>query len=564
MPTLIENMAGWAAELKFDDIPRQVVEKVKLQAMCVFASVFAGKEASASNKLLKVVNDWNVPGKCTLITTREKVFHHHALFANASLALAHDFDDYMFMGHTGHSAILTSLAVAENLGKSGKDFLTAAVVANEIEGRIGASVVIGPQNGQAWSFIHLIGSAAASAKLMGLDAEKTAHAMAVSFYQPNFALYPGFMGPDSKLLTASIPSMGGLISAELAAEGFTGKLDIIENRQGFLSHFTYAPLKSMLTGFGKSWVTDSLSYKIYPGCAYIDTTIDATLDILKQFEEDEGRSIQSEDVGDITVRASMLTTEMNNLAKEHIKAGELNPININFSIPANVAIVILTGALTVDGLSDGFLDKNRDPILELCSKVKLKHDWSMSMDVQRSVGKVMDFRKISGEVGIMKLISARRRAAAQLGSGLDIRFSDIGEIRRASGVKTSQIAGSAARGIGKAVNNFFEPASRKKQKRSHGAKGLEDMDFSRFRFPFAAEVTLKTKSGREYSARQDIPLGGAGRPFDETAGLMKAKLTNEAQRVMSKKEAGKLVKKIDTLEKVANTNSLFGKVPVNA
>ena len=53
--------------------------------------------------------------------------------------------------------------------------------------------------------IHCAGAAVAAARVRGLDADQTAHAMAIALYQPPFGLWPGFMGPDTKLLTASEP-----------------------------------------------------------------------------------------------------------------------------------------------------------------------------------------------------------------------------------------------------------------------------------------------------------------------------------------------------------------------
>ena len=76
-----------------------------------------------------------------------------------------------------------------------------------------------------------------------------------------------------------------LQAAQLAREGLTGGREILEHPQkGFWASFTYVPLPHMLTGLGRSWVTDTLTYKRYPGCAYIDTTMDALFEVLASFE----------------------------------------------------------------------------------------------------------------------------------------------------------------------------------------------------------------------------------------------------------------------------------------
>ena len=61
-----------------------------------------------------------------------------------------DFDDYLFAGHTGHSAVLASLAYAEREGLPGRDLLCAATLANEVGGRLGAAFLLGPR----WSVAY--------------------------------------------------------------------------------------------------------------------------------------------------------------------------------------------------------------------------------------------------------------------------------------------------------------------------------------------------------------------------------------------------------------------------
>ena len=74
---------------------------------------------------------------------------------------------------------------------------------NEVGGRLGAALFLGPHNGQFWSSIHCGSASVAAGVALGLDAERLAHALAIALYQPPYGLWPGFMGPDSKLLTAA-------------------------------------------------------------------------------------------------------------------------------------------------------------------------------------------------------------------------------------------------------------------------------------------------------------------------------------------------------------------------
>src|SRR5207247_2289248 len=85
--------------------------------------------------------------------------------------------------------------------------LVAQIAGNELAGRLGAALLLGPHNGQFWASIHCASGAAAAGVAMGLDADRLAHALAIALYQPPYGLLPGFMGPRTKLLTAAEPAM---------------------------------------------------------------------------------------------------------------------------------------------------------------------------------------------------------------------------------------------------------------------------------------------------------------------------------------------------------------------
>ena len=159
-----ERIAEWVAQAQFEDLPRRVTEEAKNQVLSVIASVHAGHFSDTGRAVSRTVKDWGGGKDATMMPSGERTSLHNALFANTALSMALDYDDYLFAGHTGHSAVLVTLALAEKLGISGKEFLLAQVLANEVEGRVGASALLGPLNGQLWSFIHLIGSAVISAR----------------------------------------------------------------------------------------------------------------------------------------------------------------------------------------------------------------------------------------------------------------------------------------------------------------------------------------------------------------------------------------------------------------
>src|SRR5256714_5254713 len=219
------------------------------------------------------------------------------LFANAAASIAHDWDDYLYMGHTGHSSVWAARAFARD---DGERALVAQVAANEVAGRLGAALLIGPHNGQFWASIHCASGAVAAAVGLGLDGERIAHALAIALYQPPYGLWPGFMGPATKLLTAAEPASQGARAALLAAEGVDGALGIVEDRRGLLRHLAFTGRPAMLGELGRVWLGETLAFKPFPGCAYLQAAGDATL----------RAGVAAEEVQEVTVDAGYLTVAM--------------------------------------------------------------------------------------------------------------------------------------------------------------------------------------------------------------------------------------------------------------
>ncbi|MEW6776879.1 MAG: MmgE/PrpD family protein [Bdellovibrionota bacterium] len=501
--SVTERLADWICSVRAADVPARVLEKARYQTLNVIASLHAGADTEPGKAVRNTVAKWKKTGPCTVIPTGEKMALHEAVLVNAAYAMALDYDDYVYMGHTGHSAVLGSWAICEEEKLPTRDLLLAQVIANEIGGRVGASCVLGPQNGQAWSFIHAIEGAALASRLYGLNKEQTAHALAIAFYQPTFTLWPGFMGPTSKVLTAGGPTVTGIQAAQLAREGLTGAREIFEHpRKGFWASFTYASLPGMLTGLGKSWITDTIANKKYPGCAYIDTSMDALFMILEEFEKKNRRRMVAEDVEKIGVRANLLTVEMDNLSAEHVGEFEkLSPVNINFSIPYNLGIGIIAGKHTAGELSQEFLDKHEPVIRDLAAKTKLTHDWEMSFQVAKAFAGVLGRNSPVAQLSPRQYFKVLRGYQSQMGG------------KKKNSINLRGLLFDHGTDLARQAAAFVRKGRKSAAKAGGGARhepDLSEVDFSRFKMAFPSEVTIETARGEKLSARQDIPFGAPG------------------------------------------------------
>jgi 2-methylcitrate dehydratase PrpD len=410
--TQVADIAEWAAGLRIDDIPADVLALCRDQRRSVLASMAASTRDGAARRVLTAVQGWAHDGPVALVGTERRVSIEDALYGGAALSMALDFDDYVCFGHTGHSGVLVPLVLAASTGAPAAEQLVAQTVANEVEARLGGACLVGPLNGQLWSFIHVAGAALAAGRLLGLDAGRLAHALAIALYQAPRATVPGFMAPDSKLLTAAEPTAAGVRAAHLAAAGVTGPLDVLEHREGFLAAFADAPLPGMLDGLGSGWATRTLCVKPYPGCAYLDTTVDALVELGPQ---------SPADVDHVVVDASLLTYEMDRMSRPYASVSGTavpTPVTINFSVPWNVAVTIVAGELTPRQISEEWLAAHADEVRAVAARVRLNHDWALTRQAAEAFASLIPFGRVAGEAGLRRLGSSVRHRGGGRGSEL--------------------------------------------------------------------------------------------------------------------------------------------------
>jgi 2-methylcitrate dehydratase PrpD len=513
--SLTRTISGWAADLSFDQIPPRIIDRNKLQIMSVLGAVYAGYGHPASQRVYRVVSADN-GGPATLLPGGERVLTASALWAHAAFGVVHDFDDYLFAGHTGHSSVLASLAFGEREESSGTDFLTSQTIVNELGGRLGASMLFGPQNGQMWSYIHNLGSAVAGARLMGLDADGITRAVGIAFLQPPYALSPSFFGGESKSLIAAEPAATGARAADLAREGMTAGEDALGDRQGFLHRFAGHPLDWIFSGLGDAWVSDSLTYKVVPGCAYIDGAVDCLTEVKSAFQEKLGRPLEADDVAKVRVWGSVLTVGMEMLCALYRDRDRLTTVGCNFSVPLSLAVMLLAGELVPEALSEWFFDRNRERIIDLADRITLEHD---------------------------PALTSRLGALDQVGIDLGAAIA---------GVDPSKLGR-----LGEAMIAFSGGRPERSPAEVAEVPSLDGRSFEGFEMRIPARLELETTGGEVFTAEVEIPKGASGRPFDETSEMVRNKFLRNAGHHLGERQAEEALQTIDRLDEISSTGELI-------
>jgi 2-methylcitrate dehydratase PrpD len=199
-------------------------------------------------------------------------------------ALLYDDTNTITVAH--HSAVLAPalLALAERTGATGRVVLEAYVLGFEVLTKLGRA--LNPSHYEkGWhSTIALgtLGAAAAAARLLGLEAERTGMALGLAASMAGGSRQQ--FGTMAMPLHAGHAARSGVVAAELAGRGFTADRGILESRMGFCALFAGpagANLERLAEGLGDPWEIQASGYilKPYPCGMPLQRAIDAILSL---------------------------------------------------------------------------------------------------------------------------------------------------------------------------------------------------------------------------------------------------------------------------------------------
>jgi 2-methylcitrate dehydratase PrpD len=229
------ELAGRSAALSFDDLPDEVVAMSRLCVLDWLGVTVAGSHEPAPRILLQTLTPAAVDDGASVIGHAMRVSPRQAALINGTSSHVLDFDDVnaTLIGHPSVAILGAAMALAESLRSSGPEFLCAFVAGYETACRVAAAV--GPvsylRGFHHTGTIGTLGAAAACARLLSLDAERTAAALALAATQA--AGLGCMVGTMAKSLHAGKACENGLLAALLARNGFTATESAIECAKGF-------------------------------------------------------------------------------------------------------------------------------------------------------------------------------------------------------------------------------------------------------------------------------------------------------------------------------------------
>ncbi len=321
MASLSRTLARWAAGLRFEDLPGEVVDRAKGVTLQALGSALLGSQTEDGRRAVALITgeEAGVLGGATILVSGARATKGGAAFANAEMALAGGkWDTFRMLTHPGTSIIPAALAAAEARGASGAEFLTGVTAGYEVMERLASDFIptVMSRGFHAGPVFGIFGAAVAAGKIMGLNEEQlnSAVALCVNLASGNLE------GPRSggQALREGGAVRNALLAADLAERGHVGGETVLEGEAGFYHAYagnnegrltysftgdTKTNLGKITEGLGEEWLFLETLFRIYSTSGYNLAHIDVTASLCEE------NDIRPEEVERVETLVNWLETQ---------------------------------------------------------------------------------------------------------------------------------------------------------------------------------------------------------------------------------------------------------------
>jgi len=336
-----ERLGQWVAGPRVP-WPAAAIDQAERAIVDTIACMIAGAGDEATRRARQGLGAWGDGGRASMIGAARRCDAPWAALVNGTAAHALDYDDVLDPASSHVSAVLLPalLALGEEIGADGSTLIDAYLVGVEVEELL-AEAVNTAHYARGWHTTLSFGApaaAAACARLLRLDPERTRHAVSLGT-----SLAGGFkrqFGTNAKPFHAGLAAKNGILAARMAAAGLTADTAPFEGPRGFLDLMVgpgsagFDAVLDRLAG-PPAVVSPGLWLKRYPCCASAHRVLDGLRALMREHRLAAGAIARVEaTVPEIDTRNLMYVVPE-------------NPMQARFSMAFCLASAILDGDVTV-------------------------------------------------------------------------------------------------------------------------------------------------------------------------------------------------------------------------
>lgn len=286
--TLIEQLGEFAASVRLADVPSATVDTLRLHLFDTVAAALVGATTPEAQATAGLLADVGATGGVTTPGAAAPTGAPLAALATCVAIRCTEIDDVDLPSCTTPGAVVvpTALALSQGPVKLDADadaFLAALLVGYDVLTRFGQAV-----DGPAILYRGIwptylagpLGATATAARLLGLSAEATAHALAAAVTLASGTSGRG-RGLSSRWLTLGCAVQSGILAALAARRGVRGDLTLLE---GAWSQSTGIGLdgQALVRGLGRPFAIQRVSLKPYCAAKQVTSSIAAFVALLDE------------------------------------------------------------------------------------------------------------------------------------------------------------------------------------------------------------------------------------------------------------------------------------------
>jgi 2-methylcitrate dehydratase PrpD len=299
-----DQLVDWVYNLTYDDIPQDVFDKGKEHLLDGYGVGLAGVVTDGHQILREHLAEWESKGQAQVFGTNLRAPVELAALINGTSMHAMDYDDTQipktvahnpgWLAHPTTPSLGAASVVAEQVGASGKDLLTAFIIGIEVQCLL-SDAAIKRDGWHPTAIIGGFGAFAAVGKLLGLTKEQLQ--VGLGIVAPLSAGYSPNNGTMTKWLQAGQAAQAGVMAANLVRKGFTAAPNMLDDPRGFLKTVGEGIDRFRYDGkFGNPYflVDPGISIKPYPSGSLGHPGQDAVIELVTEHD------VKPEDVEEAT------------------------------------------------------------------------------------------------------------------------------------------------------------------------------------------------------------------------------------------------------------------------
>ncbi|KAJ6051714.1 hypothetical protein N7499_011092 [Penicillium canescens] len=288
--TRTDRLVKWAVDLKYADIPDEVVQRTKDFFLDTLGCAIAGRSHPAVTALVRFAAQMGPSsGKSELVDGSQNVTTSPAFASLINAAASHvveqdDLHNRSIM-HPATVIFPAALAVSQDIGASGKDFIVACVVGYEVGCRVGE--YLGKSHYEKFHSTAtggVIGVAAAVAHLLKLDVSQTLSAVGTAGTQAAGLWQFLLDATHSKQVHTAKACFDGIFAAYSARDGLLGPRDILEGPRAMGIALVPGETnpEAIDQNLGKEFAVLRSSFKWHASCRHTHPSVDALLNLMEK------------------------------------------------------------------------------------------------------------------------------------------------------------------------------------------------------------------------------------------------------------------------------------------